>query len=174
MTDPKYPIGKFEKAETVTPELRAKCIQQIAETPAKLRAAVKGLSEAQINTQYREGGWTVRQVVHHLADSHMNAFTRFKLALTEEKPTIKTYKENLFAEVIEARTAPVESSLKIMEGLHERWIILLRSMKPEDFQLQFNHPERGLMTLEALLQLYAWHGRHHVAHITTLRYKMGW
>ncbi len=174
MNDVRYPIGKFQKAEQVTPELRAQCIQHIAEAPTKLKGAISGLSEAQLDTPYREGGWTVRQVVHHLADSHMNAYLRFKHALTEDKPTIKAYKENVWAEFIDSRTAPVDASMQILVGLHERWVMVLRGMKAEEFLLPFIHPERGEMILDFLLQLYAWHGQHHVAHITGLREKMGW
>ncbi len=174
MTDVRYPIGKFQKAEQVTSELRTQCIQHIADAPAKLKAAISGLTETQLDTPYRDGGWTVRQVVHHLADSHMNAYIRFKLAMTEEKPTIKTYKENVWAEALDARTAPVEASMQLLNGLHERWVMVLRGMKDEEFSLPFMHPERGEMVLDFLLQLYAWHGQHHVAHITGLREKMGW
>ena len=144
------------------------------EAPKKLRAAVKGLSREQLATPYRDGGWTVQQVVHHLADSHMNAYTRFKLALTEDEPTIKPYNETRWAELSDSKTTPVETSLALMDGLHERWLNLLRGMAPADFARKLKHPERGTMTLDETLGMYAWHGRHHVAHITGLRDRKGW
>jgi hypothetical protein len=170
--DLKYPIGKFQLQDNLTEEQRREMIDQIAETPAKLRAAVAGFSEAQFDTPYREGGWTVKQVIHHLADSHLNAFVRFKLALTEDRPSVKTYEQQLWAELVDARTAPVAPSLAMLEGLHQRWVILLRQMSAADFARQFQHPEHGLMKLERVLAMYAWHGRHHVAHITSLRERM--
>jgi len=172
--DLRYPIGKFQWEDNVSEARRREMIGQIAETPAKVRAAVAGLSAQQLDTPYREGGWTVRQVVHHLADSHLNAFVRFKLALTEDEPTIKTYEQQLWAETPDAKAAPAELSLAMLEGLHQRWAILLRSLSPADFSRQFTHPEHGKMTLERLLGLYAWHGRHHAAHITGLREREGW
>jgi len=173
-SDLRYPIGKFQGQDNLTEEQRQMMIDQIAETPAKLRAAVAGFSEAQFDTPYREGGWTVRQVVHHLADSHLNAFVRFKLALTEDRPAVKTYEQQLWAELADARTAPVEPSLAMLEGLHQRWVILLRQMSAADFARQFQHPEHGLMKLERVLAMYAWHGRHHVAHLTSLGERMRW
>jgi uncharacterized damage-inducible protein DinB len=170
--DAKYPIGKFQWEDGLSEARRREMINQIAETPAQLRAAVAGFSEAQFDTPYREGGWTVRQVVHHLADSHLNAFVRFKLALTEDRPAVKTYEQQLWAELADARTAPVEPSLAMLEGLHQRWVILLRQMSAADFARQFQHPEHGLMKLERLLAMYAWHGRHHVAHINSLGERM--
>ena len=172
--DLKYPIGIFQGQDNLTEEQRQMMIDQIAETPAKLRAAVAGFTEQQFDTPYREGGWTVRQVVHHLADSHLNAFVRFKLALTEDRPAVKTYEQQLWAELADARTAPVEPSLAMLEGLHQRWVILLRQMSAADCARQFQHPEHGLMKLERVLAMYAWHGRHHVAHITSLRERMRW
>jgi uncharacterized damage-inducible protein DinB len=172
--DLKYPIGKFQGQDNLTEEQRQMMIDQIAETPAKLRAAVAGFSEAQFDTPYREGGWTVRQVIHHLADSHLNAFVRFKLALTEDRPAVKTYEQQLWAELADARNAPVEPSLAMLEGLHQRWVILLRQMSAADFARQFQHPEHGLMKLERVLAMYAWHGRHHVAHLTSLGERMRW
>lgn len=172
--DLKYPIGKFPGQDNVTEEQRRTMIDQIAETPAKLRAAVAGLTEAQFDTPYREGGWTVRQVVHHLADSHLNAFVRFKLAVTEDRPTVKTYEQQLWAETADAKSAPVEPSLALLDGLHQRWVIMLRQMSAADFARQFQHPEHGLMKLERVLGMYAWHGRHHVAHITSLRERVRW
>ena len=172
--DLKYPIGKFQLQNNLTEEQRRTMVDQIAETPAKLRAAVAGFSEAQFDTPYREGGWTVRQVVHHLADSHLNAFVRFKLALTEDRPAVKTYEQQLWAELADARTAPAAPSLALLEGLHQRWVILLRQMSAADFARQFQHPEHGLMKLERVLAMYAWHGRHHVAHLTSLGERMRW
>jgi uncharacterized damage-inducible protein DinB len=174
MTDPRYPIGKFEPQVSITAEQRAALIRQIAEAPERLRRAVAGLSEAQICTPYREGGWTVRQVVHHVADSHLNAYTRFKLAVTEDTPAVKAYQEGRWAELEDVRSVPVLTSLTLLDALHERWVSFLRSLKPEDFQKTFHHPERGVLDLGFLLQLYAWHGRHHVAHITSLRERLGW
>ena len=171
--DLQYPVGKFQPVENVTEAQRRAFIEAIAETPAKLRAAVGGLSEEQLDTPYRAGGWTVRQVVHHLPDSHMNSFVRFKLALTENEPTIKPYDEKRWAETADAK-APTEPSLLLLENLHKRWLVLLESMSGSDWQRKFRHPERGTMTLDQNLQLYAWHGRHHVAHITALRERNGW
>lgn len=172
--DPRFPVGKFAWPETVSEEDRQKFISQIEEMPAKLRAAVQGLSEAQLDTPYREGGWTVRQVAHHLADSHMNAFIRFKLALTEDEPTIKPYEQQKWAELPDGKTAPIEVSLVLLDSLHRRWVMLIKSIKPEDFARTFRHPELGLVTLERNLALYAWHSRHHVAHVTSLREQKGW
>ena len=172
--DPKYPIGKFQWEDGLSEARRRELIEQIAETPCKVRAAVKGLSETQLDTPYREGGWTVRQVVHHLADSHLNAYVRFKLAITEDEPTIKTYEQQKWAETADSLQAPAEVSLGLIEGIHARWTTLLRSLRAADFARKFNHPEHGKMTLERLLGLYAWHGRHHTAHITALRERMNW
>jgi hypothetical protein len=172
--DLKYPIGKFQGEEGLSEARRREMIEQIAETPAKVRAAVAGFTEQQYDTPYREGGWTVRQLVHHLADSHMNAYIRFKLALTEDEPTIKTYEQERWAETVDARTAPAEISLLLLDGLHHRWAMLLRAMNPADFARKFHHLEHGKMTLERLLALYAWHGRHHTAHVAGLRERMKW
>jgi uncharacterized damage-inducible protein DinB len=172
--DPRYPIGKFELPKDVTPALRQAAIDDIAATPAKVRAAVAGLSDAQLDTPYREGGWTVRQVVHHVADSHMNAYVRCRLALTETQPTMKPYEESAWANLEDARSAPVEVSLKLIEPLHERWVRLLRSMKTEQYARTLLHPEHGVKNLDWLLFLYSWHGKHHTAHITELRKQKGW
>jgi len=177
--DLRYPIGKFAREENLTgvglaAAKRTALIQQIAETPAKLRAAIDGLNEQQLDTPYRPGGWTVRQAAHHVPDSHLNAYIRFKLAVTEQAPTIKTYQEKLWAELEDAKTAPIEISLQLLEALHQRWVRFLQSLAPADFARQLNHPEHGLMKVDDLLQLYAWHGRHHVAHITSLRQRMSW
>jgi uncharacterized damage-inducible protein DinB len=174
IADLRYPIGKFERPAGVTPEQRRLCIRQIEEAPSHLRTGVSGLSDAQLDTPYRSGGWTVRQVVHHLSDSHMNAYVRMKLALTESQPTIKPYEESLWAELHDGRTPPVDISLTLLEALHKRWVLLLTAMTPDDFRRTLNHPESGIMSLDTLVALYAWHGRHHVAHITSLRSRMGW
>jgi uncharacterized damage-inducible protein DinB len=174
MVDPQYPIGKFQARSEISAAERKQLIKQIEEAPKKLRAAVQGLSKKQLDTPYREGGWTLRQVVHHIPDSHLNAYVRFKLALTENHPTIKPYEQQLWAELLDARTAPIEMSLDLTDALHKRWVLLLQSMKPEEFARTFNHPETGVQNLDRILQLYAWHGRHHTAQITSLRDRMGW
>jgi len=173
-TDLRYPIGRFEAVARLSPVEREERIAALASLPEELRAAVAGLSPEQLDTPYRPGGWTVRQVVHHLADSHMNAYVRFKLAVTEEEPVVKTYDEAAWAELADARLAEVELSLRLLESLHARWVVFLRSLSPAQWERGFRHPEHGLMPLERVLQLYAWHGRHHVAHITSLRARMGW
>lgn len=172
--DLRYPIGKFVRGEALTDVQRPALIQQIADAPAHLRAAVKGLTEPQLDTPYRPGGWTVRQVVHHVPDSHLNSYIRFKLAVTEQEPTIRPYEEKIWAELHDARTAPIEISLQLLETLHKRWVIFLQSLTPVDFGRTLNHPENGRMNVDDLLRLYAWHGRHHVAHITSLRQRLGW
>jgi hypothetical protein len=174
MSDPRFPIGKFHYEGPPSDEQRAKFIADIAQTPIELRTAVAGLSEPQLDTPYREGGWTLRQVAHHVPDSHMNAYIRFKLALTEDEPTIKTYAEDRWAELEDTRATPVEVSLALLESLHQRWVELLRSLEPSDWKRQFRHPEMGVVPLEKNVALYSWHGRHHVAHITELRHRMGW
>jgi DinB family protein len=171
--DQRYPVGKFTPEENLSDARRSELIGQIAEAPAKLRQAVKGLDEKQLDTPYRDGGWTVRQVAHHLPDSHMNAFVRFKLGLTEAFPTIKPYDEKLWAELADAKL-PIEPSLTLLESLHARWVTLLKAMSPTDYQRKIKHPELGELTLERYLGLYAWHGRHHVAHVMSLRERMGW
>jgi len=174
MSDPRYPVGNFSFEGPPSEQQKAGFLDDIEQTPARLRAAVQGLSEQQLNTPYRNGGWTVRQVVHHVPDSHMNAYIRFKLALTEEEPTIRPYMEDRWAELPESRSAPVELSLALLENLHTRWMLTLRAIPPEDWQRTFRHPEMGLMSLDKALALYAWHGRHHVAHVTELRKAKGW
>lgn len=174
MDDLRYPVGKFTFDGDVTPIQRQGWIDEIAATPARLRAALAGLTAPQLDTPYREGGWTVRQVVHHVADSHVNSYIRFKFALTEAGPTIKPYDEALWAELPDARTARVEISLALLEGLHERWAMTLRAIAPADFNRAFIHPDMGRVTLDKALALYAWHGRHHTAHINALRERMGW
>jgi len=172
--DPRYPAGKFTFNPNVTPDMRKQAIAAIRETPAALRAAVRGLSEAQLNTPYRDGGWTVRQVVHHVPESHMNAFTRFKLALTEDNPTIRGYNEDAWVKLADVPRTPVDTSLALLDALHARWVTLLETMTAEDFGRPLIHPQNGPMTLDRMLQLYAWHGPHHVAHVTTLRAREGW
>jgi uncharacterized damage-inducible protein DinB len=172
--DPRYPVGKFEMPSDVSAAKRAEAIGEIAAVPQKMRAAVHGLNEAQLDTPYREGGWTVRQVVHHVPDSHMNAYVRWRLALTETEPTIKPYEEAAWAKLEDAAHAPIEVSLKLLEPLHERWVTLLRSVKEHEFARTFRHPEHGVRTLDWMLFLYAWHGKHHTAHITGLRKQKGW
>jgi len=174
MTDLRYPVGKFHFEGTLSEEQKAKAIDDIAQTPAKLRAAVTGLSEAQLETPYRPGGWTVRQVVHHVPDSHMNSYMRFKLALTEDAPTIKPYAEDRWAELADTKATPIEVSLTMLDSLHDRWVRLLRSLTAEEWKRTFRHPELGAVTLEKTLALYAWHGRHHVTHITSLREREQW
>lgn len=172
--DPRYPIGKYQTPADITPTKRAEAIREIALAPEKVRAAVSGLNDAQLETPYRDGGWTVRQVVHHVADSHMNAYIRWRLALTETEPTIKPYEESAWAKLQDAAHAPVDVSLKLLEPLHERWVGLLRSVKDDEFARTFRHPDHGVRTLDWMLFLYAWHGNHHTAHITELRKQKGW
>ncbi|HLH31113.1 MAG TPA: bacillithiol transferase BstA [Terriglobia bacterium] len=172
--DVRYPIGPFQWQGPNTPEQRAKFIEEIARTPQRMREAVEGLTEEQLDTPYRVGGWTVRQVVHHVPDSHMNSYIRFKLALTENEPTIKAYDEAKWAELIDGKTGPIETSLQLLESLHQRWVRLLKSLTAEDSKRKFTHPELGLVSIDQYFALYAWHGKHHVAHITSLREKKGW
>ncbi|MFL5381101.1 MAG: YfiT family bacillithiol transferase [Longimicrobiaceae bacterium] len=174
MDDPRYPVGRYTPPDEITAEQRKVWIGQIAEAPAKLRDAVRGLSDEQLDTPYRDGGWTVRQVVHHVPDSHMNAFVRFKLALTEDTPAIKTYDEAEWARLPDVRETPIETSLTLLDALHERWLHLLRAMDEEQWQRAFRHPEWGEIRIDQTLGLYAWHGRHHVAHVTGLRERQGW
>ena len=172
--DLSYPIGKFDFSAKVLAETRPALIAQVAEAPGRFRDAVRGLSDQQLDTPYRPGGWTVRQTVHHMADSHMNCFIRFRLALTEPQPTIKPYDQDRWAALEDARTAPVEVSVSLLGALHNRFVLLLRSLAPGDFARTFRHPELGVVTLDKYLGMVAWHGRHHVAHITCLRDRMGW
>lgn len=173
--DPRYPIGRFEwKGGEATPSERLERIQQIAACPSGLRAAVRGLDDKQLDTPYRAGGWTVRQVVHHVPDSHMNAYVRFKLGLTEDSPTIKPYEEDRWAQLPDSRSAPIEGSLDLLEHLHARWVTVLRAMRDTDFSRTIKHPESGVQPLDRMLALYAWHGKHHIAHVTSLRQQNGW
>jgi hypothetical protein len=173
-TDLRYPVGKWERPENLTDAERASGIQLLEEMPAKARAAVAGLNDQQLDTPYRPGGWTVRQTIHHLADSHFNAFTRVKLALTEDTPTIKPYLEARWAELPDSK-GPVAASLEILDGLHSRWTALFRSLAPADWSRGYIHPEHGRkLSLDQTLSLYSWHSRHHVAHITALRERNSW
>jgi uncharacterized damage-inducible protein DinB len=172
--DPRYPIGKMEMPAQVSQARRQQAIEEIASAPAKMRAAVKGLSDSQLDTPYREGGWTVRQVVHHVPDSHLNAYVRLKLALTEDKPTIKPYDEAKWAELADTKSTPIEVSLTLLDSVHTRFDKLWRSMKPEQFGRVLVHPENGERTIDWLLFVYEWHGKHHAAHITELRKQKGW
>jgi uncharacterized damage-inducible protein DinB len=174
MTDLRYPVGPFVAETAPGDAWRQARIAEIEELPARMRAAVQGLSPEQLETPYRPEGWTVLQVVNHVPDSHMNGYSRFRWGLTEEQTAIKLYKEALWAELPDSRTSPPEVSLSLLDALHHRWVILLRSLSPEDFQRTLVHPENGVVDLDRLLGLYAWHGRHHTAHITALRGRMGW
>ena len=174
MEDLRYPVGKHQRPETLNAAQRQAAIETIAAAPRAMREAVRGLDDAQLDTPYRPEGWTVRQVVHHVPDSHMNAYTRTKLALTETTPTIKPYDESAWATLEDSRSTPIETSLMLLEMLHDRWVRILRSMNAADFARTLNHPENGVMSLDQLLALYDWHGRHHVAHIVRLRERNGW
>jgi len=173
--DLRYPVGRFTRPASLTPSERTAAIDDIVQAPNAMRAAVRGLTDAQMDTPYRDGGWTVRQVVHHVPDSHMNAYVRFKLALTEDVPTIKTYDEAKWAELADGKSKLVEASLTLLDSLHARWVLLLRSMQSGDFARKLNHPDWDVpLSLDSMLALYAWHSRHHVAHITTLRQRKSW
>lgn len=174
MEDLRFPIGKFKYEGAITEEQKQSLLNDIAQTPANLRKAIQGLSDAQLDTEYRPGGWTVRQVVHHLPDSHMNSYVRFKLALTEDEPTVKTYAEDRWAQLADTTSTPIEISLTLLDSLHDRWVRLLRSLTPEQWKRTIRHPEFGLMSLEKTLAMYGWHGKHHVAHITELRKRNSW
>jgi DinB superfamily len=171
----KYPIGTFVAPEIITADHRVKWIADIAALPQQLREATSGLSDNQLDTPYRDGGWTLRQVVHHVADSHINAYTRYKLAATEDNPTIRPYEEAIWAELPEAKQEAVEVSLALLDALHHRWVLHLRNMKEEDFSRTFFHPEsKKTFRLDFNLGLYSWHGRHHLAHITTTKERLNW
>lgn len=170
----RYPLGRFEREEQPTAARRAEWIETLASLPSRLRSAVSGLDDARLDTPYRPGGWTVRQVVHHLADSHVNAYVRFGLALAEEGRTVSVYEEAAWAEQPYARTAPLDASLALLDGLHARWSGALRMLDAAAFRRTIDHPDHGLMTVDDLLGLYAWHSRHHVAHILGLRSREGW
>jgi uncharacterized damage-inducible protein DinB len=171
----KYPIGKFRHEGEIDAQKREEWIRQIEEAPDRLADALRGLTDEQLDTTYREGGWTVRQVAHHMPDSHLNSFMRFKLALTEDEPSVAPYDENAWALLADSANAPVELAVELLRALHRRWALLLRSMSDADYARTFYHP--GYQTVNRLdrtLGLYAWHGRHHVAHITSLRERNGW
>lgn len=172
--DPRYPIGRFSPPTDFTSAARRQLIGEIAAAPAALAESVAGLDDGQLDTPYREGGWTVRQLVHHVPDSHLNAYVRFKLALTEERPTIKPYDQARWAELGEARFGAIEPSLSLLDALHRRWVALLDQLDDAQFRRTLVHPEAGVVDLNWLLSLYAWHGRHHAAHVTALRTRMGW
>lgn len=172
--DLRYPVGPFTFTAALSDHERQTLIDQIAETPALMRAAVHGLDQAQLDTPYRPEGWTVRQVVHHVPESHLNSYIRFKLAVTEDEPTIRPYFEDRWAALDDARQAPIELSLGLLDTLHARWVWFLRTFKQSDFERSFRHPDLGVVGLDKNLALYAWHGRHHVAHITSLRERLGW
>lgn len=174
MADPRFPIGKFHYEGPPSADQRTEFIDQIERTPAAIRTAIQGLTPQQLDIPYRDGGWNVRQVVHHVPESHMNAYIRFKLALTEDEPTIKPYAEDRWARLADVQTTPIEVSLVLLESLHARWVRLLRSLNDDEWKRAFKHPELGVMPLEKNLALYAWHGRHHTAHITELRKRMNW
>jgi uncharacterized damage-inducible protein DinB len=176
--DLRYPIGEFEwippeNEEQITRQ-RVHYTDVLAKLPSNMRAAVEGLSAEQLDTPYRPGGWTVRQVVHHVPESHMNAYVRFKLALTENNPAIKTYDEKEWAKLPDVQVTPIEVSLQLLQALHTRWVDTVQQMRPSDFSRTLFHPERGPLTLDQLLAMYAWHSAHHTAHITSLRERMGW
>lgn len=174
MDDLRYPLGPFTYSPDADATTRQADIESIAAAPARLREAVAGLNESQLDTPYRPGGWTVRQVVHHMADSHVNAYVRFRLAMTEEHPTVRPYDEKAWAELADARTAPLAPSLALLESLHHRWVRLLRSLSADDMRRTVFHPENGEMTVDHLLQSYGWHCRHHVAHVKALRARENW
>lgn len=173
-TDPRYPIGRFDRNINVTKETRIDFIKTIEKLPAQLRKEVEPLNDEQLNTRYREEGWTIRQVVHHIPDSHLNAYVRFKLALTEDSPQIKTYEEHLWAELPDTFNTPIEVSLQLLQSVHTRWTFLLNALSEKQFERTFQHPDWGNITLSRTLALYAWHSKHHLAHITELKKRMGW
>lgn len=172
--DLRYPIGEFKRIAKPTEEQRHRWIEVMAEAPNRLCAALTGLTAEQLDTPHRLGGWTVRQIVHHMADNHMNSFVRCKLALSEDEPLATRFSGTIWAELPDAKSASVQSSVAIFNGLHERWVIQFRSLRPADWKRKFLHPEMGMMTIEDLLELYQWHSRHHVAQITSLRERKGW
>jgi hypothetical protein len=174
MDDIRYPIGPCEWPSEVSAAQRQRNIRDIAEMPARLREAVAGLAPQHLDLPYREGGWSIRQMVHHIPDSHLNSYVRFKLALTEDQPIIKPYDEARWAEMHDARTAPVEVSLDLVDALHRRWVLMLNEMKDEDFERSLRHPEVGTLALKSMLAGYGWHSRHHVAQILVTRRRMGW
>lgn len=173
-TDPRYPIGEFRRKASYSAEEREGYIEQLKQIPLSLKAALAGLSNAQLDTPYREGGWTLRQVAHHIPDSHLNAYLRVKLALTEDQPVIKPYEENAWVRLADTPNTPLEVSVALLEALHTRWAILFESLAEPDWKREYRHPESGVVSIEATLAAYVWHGQHHVAHITHLRQRKGW
>jgi uncharacterized damage-inducible protein DinB len=174
MDKARFPLGPFVPPSDASPAAREGWIATLAEAPEGFRLALEGLTPAQLDTPYREGGWTVRRVAHHLPDSHLNSYVRFKWALTEDTPVIKPYFEDRWAELPDARDTPVEVSLELLSALHKRWVVLLRALSDPDFARSFSHPESGVQTLSESLAYYAWHSRHHTAQITELRRRRGW
>ena len=170
----RYPIGRFSYNPSEADELRQSWIGDLARLPNDLDGVIEGLSAERLDTPYRPGGWTVRQLVHHIADSHINAYVRFRLALTEDNPTVKGYDENAWAELPDSLSAPITPSLEILRGLHSRWVTLLRSLEKEQFSRTLVHSEAGPGNIDKYIGLYAWHGRHHVAHIRALRDRENW
>ena len=171
----KYPIGGYKRPEVITPGIRENWIREIATLPGRLEAALAGWTDEQLDTPYRSGGWTVRQLVHHIADSHLNAHCRIRLALTEDKPTIKPYKQDEWVKLADVQSLPVSYSLDIVRGLHARWAFLLKNLNDNELQRSFVHPEHGTsFTVEGMIGLYAWHGNHHLAHIVELGKRNGW
>ena len=174
MSDVRYPVGKWSPSKSIDADTRRRLIEEIDALPGQLGAAVAGLDDSRLDTPYRPEGWTPRQIVNHVMDSHLNAYIRFKLAVTEDNPTVKPYDEKTWAETIDGRAASLSTSLPVIDGLHQRWVQFLKSLEQSAFARTLVHPERGSMTLDDLLQLYAWHGRHHTAHITELRKRENW
>jgi DinB superfamily len=174
MADLRYPVGPFVAPASFSAADRDTAFKTLAELPARMRLACAGLTEAQLDTPYRPDGWTVRQVVHHTVDSHINAYLRTKFALSDDNPTIRPYPEAIWAEMADAKSAPVSMSLTLLDALHGRWVMLLRSLAPGQFARTLLHPERGPMTIDDVLAMYEWHSRHHTAHITALRDREGW
>lgn len=172
--DPRYPIGRFTPDATPTPETRTRHIAEMAALPQRFRNAVSGLSDTQLSTPYRDGGWTVRQLIHHVPDSHLNAYIRCKLALTEDSPIIKPYDQEAWANLADSALTPAEVSLSLLEAVHTRWVTLLRALTPDDFQRKFNHPETGVQSVDSTVAFYAWHGNHHLGHITAVWERMRW
>jgi hypothetical protein len=174
MDDPRYPIGRFQMPDAVAAAERERLITDVETLPAALAKVVTRLSGPQLDTPYRTEGWTLRQVVHHIADSHMNAYVRYRLALTEEEPVIKPYDEAAWARLSDAQDGPIDVSMALLSALHTRWVALMRTLKPSQWERTFRHPERGRVRLDQTLAMYAWHGRHHLAHIQGTRARSGW
>ena len=171
--DPRYPVGRFTPPSSSDPATRAQQTSILRLLPSTLQAAISGLTQSQLDTPYRDGGWTVRQLIHHIADSHANAYIRCKLALTEDWPTIKPYDQDAWANLADSQL-PIDASVAMIGAIHERWVKLLESIPDADFQRGYVHPENGRQTLDAVIAIYAWHSRHHTAHITNLRARQGW